>query len=102
MNIERFLKIRGWNQTELAREIGTSSQNINKWATGKGVPSYEFCRKLIEAGMSVEDLFGVDEYAPFQESKPFSMDEFNERFARAMVEWQKTHPKPGDNGSSAK
>lgn len=53
------MKERGYTKTDLAKMLNTSVQNVNKWVNGGGVPSYEFCQRLLKIGMSVEDLFGV-------------------------------------------
>lgn len=59
MDIQNFMKERGYTQTDLAKMLNTSVQNVNKWVNGGGVPSYEFCQRLLQIGMSVEDLFGI-------------------------------------------
>jgi DNA-binding XRE family transcriptional regulator len=62
MDLESFLQRSGYNQTTLAAVLNTSSQNVNRWNTGVGKPGFEICKKLLELGMTVEELFGV-EYA---------------------------------------
>ena len=59
MEIQNFMKEHGYSQTDLAKMLNTSVQNVNKWVNGRGVPSYEFCQRLLQIGMSVEDLFGI-------------------------------------------
>ena len=59
MDIQNFMKEHGYTQTDLAKMLNTSVQNVNKWVNGGGVPSYEFCQRLLQIGMSVEDLFGI-------------------------------------------
>lgn len=53
------------NQAELSKRLDTTPGNVNRWAKGDGVPSYELCAKLLRLGMTVEELFGVD-YKPQQ------------------------------------
>ena len=60
MEILSFLQRKGYSQTSLAEKLGTSSQNVNRWVSGVGVPSYELCKKLLELGMTIEELFGID------------------------------------------
>lgn len=59
MNFDSFLARNGYNQTSLAAELNTSSQNVNRWIRNIGKPSYEICKKLLELGMTVEELFDV-------------------------------------------
>lgn len=60
MEIQSFLARKGYSQTSLAEKLGTTSQNVNRWVTGVGVPSYEFCKKLLELGMTIGELFGIE------------------------------------------
>lgn len=59
MDLLKFLKDNGYTQTDVAKLLDTSVKNVNKWCNGGGVPSYEFCQRLLQIGMSVEDLFGI-------------------------------------------
>ena len=48
----------GLTQSELARAISTSRQNIQKWEYGECWPSAEWIPKLAKAcGCRIEDLF---------------------------------------------
>lgn len=52
-------KASGMTQSELARAIGTSRQNIQKWEYGECWPSAEWIPKLAKAcGCRMEELFG--------------------------------------------
>lgn len=99
MKLHNFLKAMDWSQTELAEKLGTSMPNVNKWVKGSGVPSYEFCKKLLELGMSVEDLFDIENYEPVKVKSEYTKDDFMARFKEAMKQWQKEHP-GGINRSS--
>ena len=55
-----FLDRKGMTQSQLAGLLGTSPANVNRWATGDGVPSHSLCRKLLVEGMTVKELFGID------------------------------------------
>lgn len=59
MEIQKFMDDRGYSQADLAEALGTSPQNVNKWVKGTGLPSYELCLKLLQIGMTVEELFGI-------------------------------------------
>lgn len=49
----RAVKARGWSQGDLARKLGTSSANVNRWLHGDRAPSRRW------AG-AIETLLGVD------------------------------------------
>ncbi len=47
------------SQSELAKKIGTSHQNIGRWEKGEVLPNIDFCVKLAEFyGISVDELIG--------------------------------------------
>ena len=49
----------GISQSQLAREIGTSHQNVNRWEKGVVLPSIEFCIKLADYyEISLDELVG--------------------------------------------
>ncbi|MCI8729129.1 MAG: helix-turn-helix transcriptional regulator [Clostridia bacterium] len=51
----------GISQSQLAREIGTSHQNVNRWEKGVVLPSIEFCIKLADYyEISLDELVGRD------------------------------------------
>ena len=44
---------------ELAKQIGTSHQNICRWESGKVLPNIDFCVKLADFyGITVDELIG--------------------------------------------
>ena len=44
---------------ELAKQIGTSHQNISRWESGKVVPNIDTCVKLADFyGITVDELIG--------------------------------------------
>jgi transcriptional regulator with XRE-family HTH domain len=47
-------------QTALAEVLVIEPSNVSKWEAGNGYPSYEFLRKFLELGATVEELFGVE------------------------------------------
>lgn len=95
MDILGFCKRQGMTQAALSKALDTSGANVNKWVNGKGFPSYEICKRLLELGMRVDELFDVDyEYVQQTVSKPISHDDFMEKFNKAMEEWAKTHKNP--------
>lgn len=60
MDLDGFLKRIGTTQKDLAEEIGTTPANVSRWSSGIGVPGFDLCRKLLEAGMTTKELFGVE------------------------------------------
>lgn len=60
MDIIGFLSRKKLSQAELAVFLGVTSANVNKWVNGKGYPSYECCKKLLNLGISLRELFDID------------------------------------------
>ena len=74
INLLSFLKRKNISQAELAKTLNTTPANVNRWAKGDGVPSYELCKKLLEIGMTTEELFGLSISQNFEENeKDFSL-----------------------------
>lgn len=49
------------SQVELAKKVGTSHQNINRWERGVVLPNIDFCVKLADFyGISLDELVGRD------------------------------------------
>ncbi|WP_405326004.1 helix-turn-helix transcriptional regulator [Fibrobacter sp.] len=45
-------------QDELAGRLGVSDQTVSNWVKGKTFPTHEMEYRLLEMGMTVEELFG--------------------------------------------
>lgn len=43
----------------MAKTLDTTHANVNRWAKGEVVPSYELCVKLLDHWMTNEELFGI-------------------------------------------
>ncbi|MCM1546209.1 MAG: helix-turn-helix transcriptional regulator [Clostridiales bacterium] len=57
--IKYYREQKGISQLELAKRIGTSHQNINRWESGEVSPSIEFCVRLADFyGISLDELVG--------------------------------------------
>lgn len=82
MNLISFLSRKKMNQAELAKSLDTSPANVNRWAKGEGVPSYELCVKLLTLGMTNEELFGISQ--PPVVEKVASLSEFLDVFQKSM------------------
>lgn len=51
----------GISQSQLAKEIGTSHQNINRWESGSVLPNIDFCIRLADYyAISLDELVGRD------------------------------------------
>lgn len=85
MDLENFLKIHGMKQSDLAKALGTSAQNVSKWVSGEGVPSFEFCKKLLELGVSVEDLFGITDVKAPSSVPALTSSEFIDILKEALI-----------------
>ncbi|MCL2208050.1 MAG: helix-turn-helix domain-containing protein [Fibromonadales bacterium] len=87
IDMARFLKRKGLTQQELADRIDCSLGLIGGWSSYRGVPSYDKCIKLLQAGMTVAELFGED---VAKEAKLFPIsidDDFEARVGEAVVSW---------------
>ena len=45
-------------QEDLARELGVSGQTVSNWVKGKKFPTHETEFRLLQMGITVEELFG--------------------------------------------
>lgn len=79
MNLQSFLDRVNIKQADLAKAIDTSPGNVNRWAKGEGVPSYELCVKLLELGMTTEELFGVSTH------KEIVLDDLEARVKQILI-----------------
>jgi transcriptional regulator with XRE-family HTH domain len=46
-------------QTALANALDRTIANVSEWELGKGFPSYQVIKRLLELGATVEELFDV-------------------------------------------
>lgn len=60
MKLQEFLKRTKKTQRELANETGISTSMITQLKQGRTEATFATCRKLLLAGMTVEELFGAD------------------------------------------
>ena len=78
--VKKFLKRVRMTQYDLAEKLGCNQSLVAVWCTGKGVPTYDKICKLIDLGMTAEELFGTElaEKLIFDKDKPiFLPTEFN-------------------------
>lgn len=59
LKIKEFIERVGIrSQKALAAELGVSPQTVTKWANGEQFPTHETEGRLLDMGMTVEELFG--------------------------------------------
>ena len=46
------------NQEDLAKMLGVSDQTVSNWANGKTFPAHQVEKRMLDMGMTVEELFG--------------------------------------------
>ena len=95
MDLFSFLRRKNMSQADLSKALDTTPGNVNRWAKGDGVPSYDLCKKLLKLGMTIGELFGIElsEMAPptgdgaFLEGMANASDpEFNAKVERVVLE----------------
>ena len=59
-DFNRFLHRKNFKQKDAAAAVGASMGLIGTWASKKAVPSYEKIAKLIELGITAQELFGEE------------------------------------------
>lgn len=59
MDVEKFLKRVGMNQSKLADSLGVTSASITKWKNGGGV-DLVYLDQLLKMGMNIEEMFTVE------------------------------------------
>jgi DNA-binding XRE family transcriptional regulator len=47
-------------QGALAEALGIIPQNVSLWESGKGYPSFQIAKKLLELGAMVEEIFDIE------------------------------------------
>lgn len=56
----KFANRRKMKQREVAAAVEASLGLIGNWATGRATPSYDKLAKLIELGMTAQEMFGEE------------------------------------------
>ena len=46
LGLRRWRHVRGWNQTQLAAQVGVSVQTISEWETGRRKPRFHHLQTL--------------------------------------------------------
>lgn len=59
VNVQEFIKRVGIaDHDELAQKLGIKKGTVDSWSSGSRNPTYEVCVKLLDLGMTVDELFG--------------------------------------------
>ena len=75
-DFNKFLRRKNYKQKDAATAVGASMGLIGTWAAKKAVPSYEKIAKLINLGISAQELFGENLGAKLiQNSAPHAQDD---------------------------
>lgn len=61
IDFDRFFVRSGLSQSDLAKAASISAPMMSLLVSGDAAPSYSSLRKLFQAGMTAEELFGMDE-----------------------------------------
>lgn len=60
VDIQAFLDRTGMSGTELQEKLGVSSSLLTQYKKGRSNPSYEMLVRLLQEGMTIEEMFGPD------------------------------------------
>ena len=80
MKVQEFTKRVGINLEDLAKKLGVKPSAVYAWSAGKRTPTYDMCVKLMECGMTVEELFGK----PYLSSVAETHQAFEDRIESVM------------------
>ena len=97
-DFNKFLRRKNFKQKDAAAAVGASMGLIGTWASKKAVPSYEKIAKLIECGITAQELFGEEIGTVLvKNSQTLSLDraEFREGVKEALVEMLNLKPSNG-------
>jgi len=70
-------------QAEFAKKLGVTQTNVSLWERGKGSPSFNQAKKLLEMGATVEELFGIP-YAG-QSGQPLNLASLSDAEVKELV-----------------
>ena len=59
-DINSFLIRMNYTHSELAEKVGLKTSSVSVWASTEQKPSFKICLKLLELGMTFEELFGTE------------------------------------------
>lgn len=81
MKVNEFIKRVGIKSLEeLAGQVGAKPSTVYAWSSGSRTPTYDMCVKLLDLGMTVEELFGK----PYLSSVRDGHQDFEDRVEGVM------------------
>lgn len=60
IEIDRFITRTETSRIQLAKDLGVTTSNLTYWASGKNYPSSKYIELLIDKGITINELFGVE------------------------------------------
>jgi len=90
-DISSFLARKNLTHAELAEQLDCSTSLVSVWASRDQTPSFDKCLKLMELGMTFEEMFGTEltNKATVFLNKPKEIEdqsEFNSKVGKAIIE----------------
>jgi len=89
-DISCFLARNNLTHAGLAEKLDCSTSLVSVWASSDQTPSFDKCLKLIELGMTFEEMFGTEltnkAKVFLNENKKEQENEFNSKVGKAIVE----------------
>jgi len=91
-DISSFLARNNLTHAKLAEKLDCSTSLISVWASSEQTPSFDKCLKLIELGMTFEEMFGTEltskakVFLNGNQNEPKSNSEFNSKVGKAIIE----------------
>lgn len=81
VNVQGFIDRVGIaDHFELAAKLGVKKSTVDSWSSGARTPTYDVCVKLLDLGMTVEELFGK----PYQSSVSKTHEAFDHEVEDAL------------------
>lgn len=74
-NVERFMKRMRMNQAGLAKKLNCSQPLVSSWISGSGQPTYDKIAKLIDLGITLDELFGPERARKLLSHPPSDLSE---------------------------
>ena len=85
VNVQEFIRRVGIaDHEELAQRLGIKKGTVDSWSSGSRNPTYDVCVRLLDLGMTVEELFG----RPYQPAESSLDSEFKRKadyLAKALL-----------------
>ena len=82
IDLKSYLNRTGFSKADLCRKLGLDAKSslLSSYEKGRSDPSYDMCVKLLQLGMTVEELFGK----PYLSSVAETHQAFEDRIESVM------------------